>query len=344
MKRKLPLLLLILIAAALAAWFWHAHRAQPAATHLTLHGNVDIREVNLGFRVTGRITEVLKNEGDTVTPGEPIARLDPLPYQQQLAQATAALSAAKAAKAAAEANLALMLAGFRPEEIAQARAAVNQLEATLANNRLIAQRAAELLKSNASTQQDFDNANTAAIATEKQLESAKANLALMLAGNRPEDIARVRAQADQAGAQVSQLAAALEAARINLADTTLTAPSTGTIFTRALEPGAIVQPGATVYTLSLNTPVWIRAYINEPDLGRIAPGQRVEVFTDTRPGKPYEGTIGFISPRAEFTPKNIQTESLRTTLVYRFRVTIANPDDMLRQGMPVTVRVPLRGN
>jgi len=342
MKRKLPLLLLLL-AAALAAWLWHAHRAQPAPTHLTLHGNVDIREVNLGFRVAGRITEVLKNEGDPAAPGDPLARLDPQPYQQQLAQATAAHAAAQAAQAAAEATHALMQAGYRPEEIAQARATVNQLEATLANNRLIAQRAAELLKSNASTQQDHDNAVTAATATEKQLDSARANLALMQAGNRPEQIAAARAQADQARAQVAQLAAALDAARLALADTTLTAPTPGTIITRALEPGAIVQPGATVYTLSLDRPVWIRAYINEPDLGRIAPGQRVEVYTDTRPEKPYEGTIGFISPRAEFTPKTIQTESLRTTLVYRFRVTIEAPDDMLRQGMPVTVRVPLLG-
>jgi len=328
MKRKLPLLLLLLLAAAaLALWFWQTHRVQPAATRLTLHGNVDIREVNLGFRVAGRVTQVLKNEGDTVAPGEPIATLDPAPAEQTVAQASAARDAAEAA-------LALLLAGYRPEEIAQARATVSQLEATLANNRLIAQRAAELLKSNAATQQDSDNAATAATATEKQLDSARANLALMLAGNRPEDIARARAQAAQARA-------ALESARINLADTTLTAPSPGAILTRALEPGAIVQPGATICTLSLDRPVWIRAYIDEPDLGKISPGQRVEVITDTRPGKPYEGVIGFISPRAEFTPKTIQTESLRTTLVYRFRVTIADADDMLRQGMPVTVRVPL---
>ena len=330
MKRKLPLLILLLAAAALVAWFWNSRRAQPAATHLALHGNVDIREVNLGFRVGGRVTQVLKNEGDAVAAGETIATLDPAPAQAAAAQAAAAL-------AAAQAGLDLMLAGFRPEEIAQARAAVNQLEATLANDRLTARRMAELLKSNAATQQDSDNAATAATATEKQLDSARANLALMLAGNRPEDIARARAQADQARA-------ALESARIALADTTLIAPNAGTILTRALEPGAIVQPGATIYTLSLDRPVWIRAYIDEPDLGRIAPGQRVEVHTDARPGKPYEGVIGFISPRAEFTPKTIQTESLRTTLVYRFRVTIddANADDMLRQGMPVTVRVPIR--
>ena len=326
MKRKLPLLLLLL-AAATAAWLWHSSRAQPDATRLTLGGNIDIREVNLGFRVSGRVSEVLKDEGAAVSAGDTLARLDPAPLQQEVAQAQAAL-------AAAEADLQRLAAGYRPEEIAQARAAASQLEATLANNRLIAQRAAGLLKNNAATQQDFDNASTAAIATEKQLDSARANLALMLAGYRAEDIARARAQ-------VAQAAAALETARIRLSDTTLAAPSAGTLLVRALEPGAIVQPGATVFTLSLDNPVWARAYIDEPDLGKIAPGKKVEIFTDSRPGQPYAGVIGFISPRAEFTPKTVQTENLRTTLVYRLRITITDADNMLRQGMPVTIRVPL---
>lgn len=327
MKRKLPILLLILIAAGVAAWFWRSSLDKPDATHLTLYGNIDIREVNLGFRVSGRVSEILKDEGDPVAPGDILARLDPAPNRQDVAQAEATL-------AAAQADLQRLTAGYRPEEIAQARAAVSQLETTLANNRLIAQRAAELLKSNATTQQDLDNATTAAIATEKQLDSARAALDLMLAGYRAEDIAKARAQ-------VAQATAALEAARIHLSDTTLAAPSAGTVSTRALEPGAIVQPGATVFTLSLDNPVWARAYINGSDLGRIHPGMKVEILTDSRPGKPYEGKIGYISPRAEFTPKTVQTESLRSTLVYRLRITVTNPDNMLRQGMPVTIRVPL---
>ena len=341
MKRKLPLLLLLLVAAGIGGWFWQSSRNKPDATHLTLHGNIDIREVSLGFRVSGRVAEVLHDEGASVSAGDTLARLDPAPIQQEVAQAQAALDAARAAHAAAEAGLSLMIAGFRPEEIAQARAAVSQLEATLANNKLIAQRAAELLKSNAATQQDHDNAATAAIAAEKQLDSARASLALLLAGHRAEDIDKARALAAQSRAQAAQLAAALETARIRLSDTVLAAPSAGTLLVRALEPGAIAQPGATVFTLSLDRPVWVRAYVNEPDLGKIAPGIKVEVLTDSRPGRPYAGTIGHISPRAEFTPKTVQTESLRTTLVYRLRITITDPDNMLRQGMPVTVRVPL---
>ncbi len=327
MNRKLPLLLLILIAAGIAAWFWHSSLDKTDAAHLTLHGNVDIREVNLGFRVSGRVAEVLKDEGDPVAPGEAIARLDAAPYRQEIAQAEAVLSAAQA-------DLQRLAAGYRPEEIAQARAQANQISATLENNRVNAERARQLLEKNASSQQVYDDARTAAIAAEKQLDSAKASLDLMLAGYRVEDIAKARAQ-------VAQATAALEAARIRLSDTTLAAPSAGTIMTRALEPGAIVQPGATVFTLSLDNPVWLRAYVNEPDLGKIHPGMTVEILTDSRPGKPYEGKIGHISPRAEFTPKAVQTESLRATLVYRLRITVANPDNMLRQGMPVTIRAAL---
>lgn len=327
MKRNLPLLLVIAIAAGLAAWFWHSAREKAAPAHLTLHGNVDIREVSLGFRVSGRVTEVIKDEGDAVATGETIARLDAAPYKQDVAQTEAAL-------AAAEADLLRLTAGYRPEEIAQARAAADQLEATLANMQLTAKRAAALLRTNAGTQQDYDNASAAALATEKQLDAAKAALALMLAGYRAEDIARARAL-------VAQARAAANAARIRLSDTTLAAPSAGTVSTRALEPGAIVQPGATVFTLSLDNPVWLRAYVNEPDLGKIHPGMTVEILTDSRPGKPYEGKIGHISPRAEFTPKTIQTETLRATLVYRLRITVTNPDNMLRQGMPVTIRVAL---
>ena len=109
--------------------------------------------------------------------------------------------------------------------------------------------------------------------------------------------------------------------------------------TRAVEAGAIVQAGTTVMSLSLIRPVWVRLYVHEPQLGLIKPGQKVHVFTDSRPGAPYEGQIGFISSRAEFTPKNVETSELRTQLVYRLRVVIHEPDEGLRQGMPVTARI-----
>ena len=139
-----------------------------------------------------------------------------------------------------------------------------------------------------------------------------------------------------------QLAAA-EAGRnsiaTDVADATLEAPIDGTVVTRAREPGAIVQPGETVLTLSIDHPLWIRAYFAETDLSRIQPGMRVLVTADGNP-KTYEATIGHISPRSEFTPKSVETEDLRTDLVYRLRVIVKNPDNALRQGQPVTIAVP----
>jgi HlyD family secretion protein len=125
---------------------------------------------------------------------------------------------------------------------------------------------------------------------------------------------------------------------LQLADTVLTAPSAGIILTRAVEPGTMLSAGSTVLTLSLTDPVWVRAYVDEPDLGKVAPGTKVSVYTDARK-EPYPGTVGFVSPTSEFTPKNVETTDLRTALVYRLRIVIDRPDSQLRQGMPVTVRI-----
>jgi HlyD family secretion protein len=165
-----------------------------------------------------------------------------------------------------------------------------------------------------------------------QLHLAQAALALLEAGYRPEEI-------EQARAELAAGEAALGLARLQVEDTVLRAPSDGIILTRAAEPGTILGPGTTVYSLSLTRPVWIRAYVGEPDLGYLWPGQLVEVHTDTFPDRPYAGQVGFISPTAEFTPKTVETRELRTGLVFRFRVVVEDPDDGLRQGMPVTVRI-----
>jgi len=138
---------------------------------------------------------------------------------------------------------------------------------------------------------------------------------------------------------VARAEASLANAQLRVEDTVLKSPSDGVVLTRAQEPGAILQAGTTVFTLSLQAPVWVRAYIEEPMLGRIHPGMKVQVYSDSAPGKPYAGTIGYISPRAEFTPKSVETSELRTSLVYRLRIVVEKPDEMLRQGMPVTVSV-----
>lgn len=327
MKKRLPIIIVLLLIAGLAAWWFTSHRREVSGSTLRIYGNVDIREVNVGFRVSGRVTEVLKDEGDSVHTGDVLARLDDEPYRRELEQA-------KGQGEAAQAHLELLQAGYRPEEIAQARAEVKAREVAADNARRLLDRRKTLVSTKAIPEENYTDAEAAYQQAEAQLKAAQAQLSLREAGFRKEDIAQAQANLDQAEA-------ALATAQLHVQDSVLKAPSEGVILTRAEEPGAILQAGKTVLTISLNKPVWVRAYVEEPDLGRVHPGMKVKVFTDSRPDHPYEGQIGFISPRAEFTPKNVETTELRTSLVYRLRIVIANPDEGLRQGMPVTAEIEL---
>ncbi|TAL91030.1 MAG: HlyD family efflux transporter periplasmic adaptor subunit, partial [Rhodanobacter sp.] len=192
-------------------------------------------------------------------------------------------------------------------------------------------RQSTLLESGASSQRTVDVARAARDRAAADLASAAAALSLARDGFRSEDVAA-------GAARVAAADAALAQARTALADTELVAPSDGIVIARVREPGSMVASSTPVYTLSLRDPVYVRAYVSEPDLGRIAPGASVRVHTDSS-DKIYRGQIGFISPRAEFTPKTVETTDLRTDLVYRLRVVVADADQGLRQGMPVTVDV-----
>jgi HlyD family secretion protein len=156
-----------------------------------------------------------------------------------------------------------------------------------------------------------------------------------------EDYENTLSSQEVLAAQLQESQAAWEVAKTNLGDTQVFAPNLGTILTRIREPGSVVKIGDPVYTLSLSAPVWIRAYITEPELGLVTPGMAVEIHTDTPQTPMYRGTVGFISPVAEFTPKTVETTQLRTDLVYRLRITAENPHQGLRQGMPVTIKIPL---
>jgi HlyD family secretion protein len=321
----------ILIAAALAllgaagggAWWWISR--PPANGPLLLTGNVEVRQVNLGFKVAGRIESLKVDEGDTVAEGQLLARLEKVYFEDAIAQITAQRDQAKAA-------LAKMKAGNRPEEIAQAEAGVKEREATLANARITLERAEQLWKSKVGTRKAFDDAQAAFREAEARLNSGREALRLMKAGFRAEDIEAARAQ-------LAEREAALQAAKRQLADADLMAPSRGVVLSRVREAGAIVGAGETVLVLSLTDPVWVRSYVSEVDLGRIKPGMEVSVEIDT-PGVPVlKGRIGFISTTAEFTPKTVETKELRTALVYRIRIVVPDAGDILRQGMPVTISV-----
>ncbi len=318
---------IIVVGAAIAVggllYFW---LLRDSSDHdaLRLYGNVDIRELELSFRQPGRVSGMAFDEGDSVRAGEVMARLDARPYRDNVAAAQAGVDAAKAERDKLQ-------SGNRPQEIAQARERVRQTQAIADDAESNFERQNSLFESGASSQRTVDAARAARDQASANLSAAKAALSLATAGFRSEDIAAGEARVAAADAALAQ-------ARTALADTELVAPSDATVIARVREPGSMVASNTPVYSLSLRDPVYVRAYISEPDLGRIAPGAKVQVHTDSS-SKIYHGQIGFISPRAEFTPKTVETTDLRTDLVYRLRVVVTDADLALRQGMPVTVDV-----
>ncbi len=316
--------LVLFIGLYFAIVFW---REEEKLDNLTLYGNVDIRQAGLGFRVSGRVSQMLFEEGDEVKKGDLLATLDKAPYEADLAIAKAQFSQA-------EANYSKYKHGNRPQEIEEARANVREQQAAFDNAEITLNRQSQQVKVGASSQQAYDDALSQKIKTEALLKSAKEALSLLEEGFRVEDI-------DAAHGAMKMAQAQLESAQINLKDTEIFSPSDGIMMTRVLEPGAIIAPLSIVYTLSLHKPVWVRAYVSEPNLGRIKPGMEALIITDSQPDKPFKGQIGFISPQAEFTPKTVETTELRTDLVYRLRILVDDSTGDLRQGMPVTVHIKL---
>ena len=324
MKKRLAIAGAI-VALVLIALFAYYHLAQRHTHGLVLYGNVDIRSVDLGFRVPGRIATMEVDEGARVKAGQVLARLDTRPF-------TDALNAAEAQVGTASAELDKLRHGNRPQDIAQAEALVADRTATVAQARAEYERRKDLVKTGAVSQALFDASEAQFLAAQAQLKSAEQMLSLQRAGARQEDI-------EAAAARHATAIAQRDKAKTDLADATITAPEDGTILTRAREPGAIALAGETIFVVTIDRPMRVRAYVAEADLSRISPNMDVLVKADGNP-RAYRGTIGFISPTAEFTPKTVQTESLRTELVYRLRIIVDDPDDALRQGQPVTVTVP----
>jgi HlyD family secretion protein len=325
-RRIIPIVVVIAAIAGGAWYYWSQKSAHDPHAPFALSGNIDVHQVELGFRVTGRIADLKVDEGDVVKAGDVLAQLDRVPFENDVAAAAADADAARNMFEKAT-------RGYRVEEIAQARATVRERDVDLANARVTLKRLEDLVARSLVTRQQVDDAQARVRGIEAQLASAREQLNMLTRGSRVEDIDAQRATLAAAEARLAQAKTALD-------DTTLRAPTAGIVAVRARENGAIVQAGQTVYTVLLNDPVWIRAYVPQPRLGRIKPGMTVKVEVDSMPDKQYDGTVGFISPQAEFTPKNVQTEQVRDDLVYRVRIIAKDPDNVFRQGMPVTVRVP----
>lgn len=328
-RQRIILGALVFAVVAAGVWYFWLRGEDAASRTLVLHGNVDIRQVELGFRVGGRLAEMHVEEGDAVAQGALLAVLDKQPFTDDLRLAEAEVAARRA-------EFQKFKTGSRPEEIAQAEALVAERQAAVDNARRLFERQARLRRSGTASQQAYDDAKARRSEAEARLKSARETLDLARQGFRTEDIAAASATLEIARARRDRAQTALD-------DTELHSPASGIVLSRIREPGAIVAPAAPVYTVSLSEPVWVRTYVREPDLGRVRPGMKALVTTDTRPDLPYQAHVGFISPVAEFTPRNVETADLRTDLVYRLRVIVDEPDTGLRQGMPVTVTLLTAG-
>lgn len=316
---------LCIVAGALA--LWQVQRPRPDGHAIVLHGNVDLRQVSLAFNATDRIAALYVQEGDHVRAGPVLGEVDSRTLRLPLAQAQALQGAQRDA-------LQGLQTGSRPEEIAQAKANVAAAEAQLELAQQQVGRLRELrrLMPGALSQQDMDSALAQDKVARAQLDNVHNARRLTVIGPRKQDIAQARSQLQATDAAAGLL-------QHLLSQTALIAPIDAALRARLLEPGDIASPQRPAFTLAITSPKWVRAYVAEADLSRIRPGMAASVTTDSQPGAALPGKVGYIASVAEFTPKTVQTEELRSSLVYEVRILLDDKDDRLRLGMPATVRL-----
>ena len=321
-SKKLALLGVAVMLGFTASWLVYEQLTKKDEV-LTLYGSIDMRTVDLAFEESGRLKSVRFEEGSAIKAGEIIATLDDSRYRIARDQAASQV-------AVAEAQLALLLAGSRSEEIDVARARLKAAEANLVLSDKTCKRHKAM--GQASSALARDQACYKASADKAARDEAKRTLEMLLAGTRAEEIEVARATVKQTQTQLADAQRALN-------NCALYAPADGVIRSRLKEPGDMVNATSPVYEMALMNPLWARVYIDEPNLGRITMGQKVALTVDSFPEKTFEATVGFISSVAEFTPKTVQTEAIRTHLVYEVRLTVSDPRGELRLGMPVTARL-----
>jgi HlyD family secretion protein len=379
MKSKKPLLILgvIVLAAGAAAFYYFHNRGNGQNGAVRVSGNIEITDAEVSFKIPGRVAARLVTEGDMVKAGQPVARLESADLEADVAARKADVAAAQAALAALEAGsrpeeiaaaeaataraksaLDDLLAGSRPQEIAAAQATVARVQAEVDQTKAEFERQARLLKDGSTTTREYEVAQSIYLVAVDRLHEAEESLKLIKEGPRKDLIEAARAAWKQAEAQrdlvragprkedIEQSRARLAAARqahvlseTRLSYATIVSPLSGLVLSKNIEPGEFVSAGTPVVTVGDLVNVWLRAYISETDLARVKVGQRASITTDGLPGRTLEGRVSFISPQAEFTPKNVQTPKERVKLVYRVKIDITNPDMALKAGMPADAEI-----
>ena len=319
----------VLIVAAIAGllYYFFSRDHEEGIPFLKVSGNIEATEVDMGFKVSGRIVSRSVDEGDWVEKGKVLATLDDEDLRQRLEVAQATLKSAQA-------RLEKLLAGSRPEEIRGAEAAFQQAQFDFENKKVNYERIKSLFERGVIPKDTLDNTESAFKISKAAVERAKENYQLVKIGPRKEDIEDARAQVEQAKANLKLI-------ETQLSYTILYSPLSGVVLVKSGEIGEVVNPGTPILTLADIENVWLKAYIPEADLSRVKWGQEVSVTTDLKPQKVYNGKISFISSQAEFTPKQIQTEKERVTLVYRIKIDIPNPEKELKPGMPADGKILL---
>jgi len=323
MNKRIRIAVPVVVVVALATWYF-GRSGPDAASELAASGTIEATDADLGFQAPGRLVAIAVREGDRVEAGQELARLD-------AEELVAAVDAARAQVAAAEARLAELRAGARPQEIATADAGLLAAERQVEDARRDADRATELFEGGAISRQALDKATTALEVASATRDQAEERRALVVEGPRTETLRAQEALVQQARAQQARAEAALSNALV-------VAPFAGLVTRRHREPGETVALGAPVLTLLDPDDRWVRIYVREDQIGRVRIGQPAEVFADSHPGRAYEGEVVFIGSEAEFTPRNVQTAEERTKLVYPVKVRITGDADFdLKPGTPADV-------
>ena len=392
MKKIIRVLLLLAILAGGGYYLWSARFAHKNENQLPVSGNIELTQVDISFKVPGKLVELDVDEGAFVKKGMVIARIDREQVEQQRSRDEASVAASqsqyqqmetsvrwqretlesdtalrKAEVRAAQARLDLLLAGSRPQEIQQAEAAVSDAIAQRDQAKADWDRAQELFKNDDISKAQYDQYRTRLDSTSAILRQAQEKLGLVKEGARKEDIEAARAEVERAKAalqaseanrlevqrreedvkahlaDLARAKAQVAITQTQINDTVVTSPIDGVVLVKSAEVGEVLAAGTTVVTIGdINHP-WLRAYINETDLGRVKLGQPVALTNDSYPGKTYPGRVSFISSEAEFTPKQIQTREERVKLVYRIKIDVDNPRYELKSNMPVDGEIQLNG-
>ncbi|MCZ2151317.1 MAG: HlyD family efflux transporter periplasmic adaptor subunit [Bryobacterales bacterium] len=391
MKKSARIALVIAVIAAVGAGLVRAgffSREDPNVIRLS--GNLELTQVDMSFKMSGRLVTLHAEEGSQVAKGALIARIDQASTLRQKereqaglesarAQLTQSLTAVRLQKANlegdlrlkradvenADAHLAELLAGSRPQEIQTAQAQVRDAATWRDQARADWDRAQILFRNEDISRAQYDQFKAKFESTTQALRQAQERLALVKEGPRKETIAAARAQLERAKAalqlaeanqielkrreqEITVRRAEIERAKAGISiidtqldDTTITSPLDGVVLVKSAEPGEVVAAGATVCTIGDLAHPWLRAYISEKDLGRVKLGAKVKLSTDSFPGKTYIGKVSYIASEAEFTPKQIQTQDERVKLVYRIKIDVANPNQELKGNMPADAEIGL---